>query len=71
VINAPDRNLFTPLVPKLVFVVSGSRGLGSARANADGSVMWTWEIGPNTGAGTLLATIVYGADTLRRGFTIR
>ena len=51
--------------------VSESRGLGSARANAVGSVTWTWEIGPNTGAGTALATIACGAGTLRRGFTIR
>ena len=41
------------------------------RANAVGSVTWTWEIGPNTGAGTALATIVCGAGTLRRRFTIR
>ena len=62
----PDEKLVASLVPALVCQV-----LGSARANGVGSVTWTWEIGPNTGADTALATIVCGAGMLRRRFTIR
>ena len=50
--------------------VSQSRGLGSARAAANGDVTWTWEIGPSTGPGTAHAEISCGAGTVVRGFSI-
>ena len=50
--------------------VSQSRGLGSARAAANGDVTWTWEIGPSTGAGTARADISCGAGSVERGFSI-
>jgi PLD-like domain len=50
--------------------VSQSRGLGAARAAANGDVTWTWEIGPSTGPGTARAHISCGAGSVDRGFTI-
>jgi cardiolipin synthase A/B len=51
--------------------VSESRGLGTARANADGNVTWTWEIGPSTDPGTATASITCSAGSARRTFQIR
>jgi hypothetical protein len=50
--------------------VSQSHGLGSARANSAGNVIWTWEIGPSTGPGTAHATVTCGAGSVTRSFTI-
>jgi phosphatidylserine/phosphatidylglycerophosphate/cardiolipin synthase-like enzyme len=50
---------------------SESHGLGSERANADGDVTWTWEIGPSTDPGTATATITCSAGTIHRTFQIR
>jgi hypothetical protein len=51
--------------------VSESHGLGASRANAEGNVTWTWEIGPSTDPGTATATITCSAGTVRRTFEIR
>ncbi len=50
--------------------LSQSRGLGPARAAADGDLTWTWEIGPSTGPGTALADISCGAGRITRSFSI-
>ncbi|MGB8195729.1 MAG: phospholipase D-like domain-containing protein [Acidimicrobiales bacterium] len=50
---------------------SQSRGLGATRANSDGNVTWTWEIGPSTDPGTARATVTCSAGTLARSFQIR
>jgi hypothetical protein len=50
---------------------SESRGLGEQRANADGDITWTWEIGPSTDPGTATATITCSAGTIQRTFQIR
>jgi hypothetical protein len=51
--------------------VSESHGLGASRANAEGNVTWTWEIGPSTDPGTATATITCSVGTVRRTFQIR
>jgi hypothetical protein len=51
--------------------VSESHGLGTTRANADGDVSWTWEIGPSTDPGTASAVVNCSAGSVRRSFQIR
>ena len=51
--------------------ISESHGLGVVRANIDGDVTWTWEIGPSTDPGTARADVTCGAGRVQRSFQIR
>jgi hypothetical protein len=50
--------------------VSESNGLGRATASASGNVRWSWRIGTSTDPGTATATVICGAGTTSRNFTI-
>ncbi len=71
-IHSPKPNDSCDLVVTLPSgYTSESHGLGPARANANGNVTWTWEIGPSTDPGTARASVTCGAGSLIRSFQIR